>query len=230
MSVDKREFSAKVQRDAVFANTMNGRVLHCACCNVTLLSREELHFDHIKPYSKGGKSTLSNCQILCIACNLKKSNKDQEDFIVESQISTILDGKQCEAETKDNKVSKESFDKIVDAFIKEYGNIYKNDFFKVYNNLPAYHYVYDYYGGMNNLRVHFGIKDYSLCWNRELIKRRLLEFYHEKGNIIQKDLTKENALPSLPCILKYFPEYKNFREIKYGLLPIEDVEKQQKWI
>jgi hypothetical protein len=33
-----------------------------------------LHIDHIKPFSKGGESTLDNLQTLCQDCNLGKSN------------------------------------------------------------------------------------------------------------------------------------------------------------
>jgi hypothetical protein len=34
-----------------------------------------LHIDHIKPYSKGGETVLSNLQTLCEECNLGKGNK-----------------------------------------------------------------------------------------------------------------------------------------------------------
>lgn len=37
-------------------------------------SSVSLHIDHIIPWSKGGKTTLSNLQTLCAACNLGKSN------------------------------------------------------------------------------------------------------------------------------------------------------------
>ena len=33
-----------------------------------------LHIDHIKPWSKGGETTLENLQTLCSKCNLGKSN------------------------------------------------------------------------------------------------------------------------------------------------------------
>lgn len=33
------------------------------------------HYDHIIPYSKGGKTELANCQILQSSLNQKKSNK-----------------------------------------------------------------------------------------------------------------------------------------------------------
>jgi HNH endonuclease/Homing endonuclease associated repeat len=34
-----------------------------------------LHVDHIKPWSKGGATTLSNLQTLCAACNIGKSDR-----------------------------------------------------------------------------------------------------------------------------------------------------------
>lgn len=44
----------------------------CVICGAT----DELHFDHILPYSKGGTSiTPENVQILCARHNLQKSNK-----------------------------------------------------------------------------------------------------------------------------------------------------------
>lgn len=43
----------------------------CAICGAT----DELHFDHILPYSKGGTSvTAANVQLLCARHNLAKSN------------------------------------------------------------------------------------------------------------------------------------------------------------
>ena len=35
---------------------------------------EEMQADHITPWSKGGKTTPENCQMLCAPCNRKKSN------------------------------------------------------------------------------------------------------------------------------------------------------------
>lgn len=34
----------------------------------------EMQADHITPWSKGGKTTADNCQMLCADCNRRKSN------------------------------------------------------------------------------------------------------------------------------------------------------------
>ena len=38
------------------------------------LDIKEMHADHITPWSKGGKTTPDNCQLLCAACNRRKSD------------------------------------------------------------------------------------------------------------------------------------------------------------
>ena len=38
-------------------------------------SQEKIHFDHILPVAKGGSNEPVNIQLLCQACNLKKSDK-----------------------------------------------------------------------------------------------------------------------------------------------------------
>lgn len=45
----------------------------CRLCGITLTG-ENIHFDHIKPWSKGGETVLDNLQILCVKHNLAKSN------------------------------------------------------------------------------------------------------------------------------------------------------------
>ena len=45
----------------------------CAICGNMFLP-DELTCDHIKPWSKGGRTEVSNGQLLCRACNSKKNN------------------------------------------------------------------------------------------------------------------------------------------------------------
>jgi len=46
----------------------------CPLCGKKF-SFEEMHGDHIVPWSKGGKTLPENCQMLCHACNFTKSDK-----------------------------------------------------------------------------------------------------------------------------------------------------------
>lgn len=46
----------------------------CAICKDSF-EIEECEADHILPWSKGGKTEIENCQVLCKLCNQKKSNK-----------------------------------------------------------------------------------------------------------------------------------------------------------
>ena len=49
----------------------------CRLCGITLTG-DNIHFDHIKPWSKGGETILENLQILCDMHNLAKGNLDYE--------------------------------------------------------------------------------------------------------------------------------------------------------
>lgn len=50
------------------------KILCSGTCNQFYLP-EELTVDHIIPWSKGGRTVLSNAELLCRACNSKKGNK-----------------------------------------------------------------------------------------------------------------------------------------------------------
>lgn len=63
----RREFSAKV-RLAAF-DLAGGQ---CAICT-TKLSVGKVRYDHRVPDALGGEPTLSNCQVLCVACHDNKT-------------------------------------------------------------------------------------------------------------------------------------------------------------
>lgn len=60
--------------------TFHGR--RCQCCGATADQGATIQVDHIIPLSVDWSSRLDrdNLQVLCLDCNLGKSNKSQEDF------------------------------------------------------------------------------------------------------------------------------------------------------
>jgi superfamily II DNA or RNA helicase len=70
----RRGFNGRERR--ILYDTYFGK---CALCKCEL--EVGFHIDHIIPYSKGGKTDLSNAQPLCPLCNQKKSNKTERQFI-----------------------------------------------------------------------------------------------------------------------------------------------------
>ena len=228
-----RDFSDSVKLSTITENLRkNNGEIRCAICGVKLSSIKECHFDHIIPFAKGGKSTVNNCQILCISCNLKKNDKELQDFLLEEKAKQFFAGEvgfmpvqESNTETlpesteqlQDN-MSKDVFDQIITSFIARKGDIHKVDFGREYNHLPSIHYVKKFYGDLRTLKKAFGVEDLSANWDRESIRAALEEYVDKYGDILQKDLTKNNGLPSLPCILSYFPEYKSFTDIKKNML------------
>ena len=223
--MNDRFFSDGVQYQVVLANLeRNNGQLKCELCGKNLTSKADCHFDHILAYAKGGKSSLDNCQILCESCNLSKSDKDMHDYILEEKAKRFMAGENInddysvlELPKKDeSKMTKEKFDILVRDFINKHGDIKKVDFTRVKNNLPSVTYIVKYYGSMNELKSAFGLKA-DTVWNRNNIWETLVNYSKANPEFKQKDLVKANDLPSLPCILSYFPEYKNFSDIKTAL-------------
>jgi len=54
-----------------------GLCYHCGC-GLTQLKSKNIHLDHLKPLSKGGKHRLENVAWSCANCNLSKGNKFYE--------------------------------------------------------------------------------------------------------------------------------------------------------
>ena len=237
-----REFSDSIKLEVIKSNlSKNGGNILCEACGKKMSSIEECHFDHIFPFAKGGKSTVDNCQILCSSCNLKKNDKLLHDFMIEEKARAFLSGMSIEDNNVDinnidskeaivsisqddnnqNKMSKETFDKAIRSFIEKNGTIQKIDFAREYNNLPSFGYVKKYYGGLLELKEAFGIRDQSFYWDRESIKHALVSFVEKNGTLTQKDLRKSNGLPSIPCILRNYPEYETLTDIQRELLGLD---------
>jgi len=57
-------------KDKVVFENQNGVCIKCT----KNFKIEEMEADHITPWSKGGQTIVSNCQMLCKKCNRTKSN------------------------------------------------------------------------------------------------------------------------------------------------------------
>lgn len=222
-----RDFTDSIKFSVVRDNLEkhNGRIC-CETCGVELKNISDGHFDHIKPYAKGGKSTKENCQILCSNCNLRKNDKELNDFVLDEKARKFLSGgslesdetiKELQSDFEKNddskKMSKEKFDIIITNYISKKGTINRVDFKRHYNNLPSYNYVLKYYGDLETLKDSFGLAK-KVDWNRETIKDALEKYIEMNGDIFEKDLKTSNGLPSYPCILKYYPEYSGLNDLK----------------
>lgn len=53
----------------------------CRSCGMPVADND-IHFDHIIPWSKGGPTEENNIQLLCGTCNRKKSDKFEEEFLI----------------------------------------------------------------------------------------------------------------------------------------------------
>ncbi len=70
---DKRLFSLDDKKELLRPLLQTDGRYPCQQCKKIFFS-EELEVDHKESWSKGGRSVLSNAQLLCSACNRKKSN------------------------------------------------------------------------------------------------------------------------------------------------------------
>lgn len=244
---NNREFSDSIKLEVIKNNLKaNNGSICCEICKNKLNSIDECHFDHIYPFAKGGKSTFENCQILCSECNLRKNDKELQDFILEEKAKQFLAGTHLSSaavenvseehnkevveepqKPQSNRLTKEEFDLEIQRFIDKKGDIHKVDFTRAYNKLPSVWYVREYYGDLNSLKKAFGIEDISLNWTREKIKQALLDYVTVHGDVYEKDLKKKNGLPSIPCILRYYPEYSTLTQVKQELLGLNVV--HSKW-
>jgi len=69
-----RCFSHAMKRGA--CERQKGKCPKCMGANKTKnWNLDEMHADHIKPWSKGGETAAANCQMLCADCNRRKAGK-----------------------------------------------------------------------------------------------------------------------------------------------------------
>jgi hypothetical protein len=75
-----RKISREIPRPVQF-RVMKRENQICSVCGESVQD-DDIHFDHIIPFSKGGSSEESNIRLLCDACNQKRSNRFEAEFLV----------------------------------------------------------------------------------------------------------------------------------------------------
>ena len=79
ISVDpKRLFTADDKEALLKKAVCKDNKYQCAICKMWFTA-DELQVDHVKPWDKGGRTVLSNAQLLCRACNIHKSDDEDDD-------------------------------------------------------------------------------------------------------------------------------------------------------
>ncbi len=69
--------SAAMLREVIEEQTQDGKVF-CFYCHESV---DKYHIDHMKPLSRGGKSTKDNLCVACPTCNLSKHTQTAEEFM-----------------------------------------------------------------------------------------------------------------------------------------------------
>ncbi len=72
--LDENRIFSSEQRLAIFRNDEGQCQIKSRCEGQDRLAWDSWHADHIVPYSKGGKTIVTNGQVGCVACNTAKGN------------------------------------------------------------------------------------------------------------------------------------------------------------
>lgn len=77
--VDPRRFFTAEEKARLLVDRekIDGKYRCEKCGNLFL--EEDLTVDHVEPWSKGGRTELSNAKIVCRSCNSSKGNRDEEE-------------------------------------------------------------------------------------------------------------------------------------------------------
>ncbi|SKC86849.1 HNH endonuclease [Ohtaekwangia koreensis] len=62
----------------------------CSVCGKSVKD-DDIEFDHVIPWSKGGSSEENNIRLLCSSCNRKRGKKFEKEYLVESFIDHLTE-------------------------------------------------------------------------------------------------------------------------------------------
>ena len=75
LSDDLKYINARAFKKPDMKRKYNEQGGKCPYCK-NIFNEDQMHGDHIRPWSKGGRTEYDNLQMLCIECNIKKSAYD----------------------------------------------------------------------------------------------------------------------------------------------------------
>ena len=82
-----RNISRTIPRPTQFRVLKRENQICCVCSKP--VPDDDIHFDHVIPYSKGGSSDESNIRLLCSQCNLQKGNRFEDEYLVRSVVEHL---------------------------------------------------------------------------------------------------------------------------------------------
>ena len=77
-----RNISRSIPRNIQFKVLKRENQICCVCGQT--VKDENIEFDHIIPWSKGGPSDAHNIRLLCGSCNKKRGNNFEDEYLIES--------------------------------------------------------------------------------------------------------------------------------------------------
>lgn len=77
LSGDLRVLSPRAFKESDKRTKYEATGHRCAICGGDISDIRSAHADHIVPWSRGGRTDWSNLQILCVRCNLAKSDEEE---------------------------------------------------------------------------------------------------------------------------------------------------------
>lgn len=68
-------YSETKTRDFIKRQLINSNGTICAICGKPIKNMKDCTIDHIVPLSKGGQTTVENCQLAHFSCNQRKGSR-----------------------------------------------------------------------------------------------------------------------------------------------------------
>jgi hypothetical protein len=166
---------------------------------------EEIEFDHIIPWSKGGSSDEYNIRLLCKQCNRKKSDKFEEKYLIKNYnehfsefdteniihflIVVMASGNEILAESKVNPKAQDIADKLSGGDLTDaerMGENYFNDLLSFFASAKPKELSTNQFAA---LKLRWGFKDRSVYSIKEILKNTGLtidEYFPAEQNLIRR--------------------------------------------